>query len=77
MKNITVSLDNELYRKARFEAARADTSVTALVREFFLLLTGSGRETIEESAATQSILDAIETLRRRHPDFDPATPDRN
>ena len=34
MKNITVSLADEVYRRARMAAAARDTSVSALVREF-------------------------------------------
>lgn len=34
MKNITVSLDDELYRRARVRAAELGTSVTAVVRRF-------------------------------------------
>ena len=34
MKNITVSVDDEIYRRARVKAAERDTSVSALVREF-------------------------------------------
>ena len=34
MKNITVSLDDDSYRRARIKAATADTSVSALVRDF-------------------------------------------
>lgn len=33
MKNITVTVDDELYRKARGYAVQQDTTVTALVRE--------------------------------------------
>ncbi len=33
MKNITVSLPDDVYRKARVTAAERDTSVSALVRE--------------------------------------------
>lgn len=38
MKNITVSLPDEIYRKARIKAAERDTSVSALVREFLINL---------------------------------------
>lgn len=38
MKNITVSLPDEIYRKARVKAAERDTSVSALVREFLVNL---------------------------------------
>ena len=34
MKNITVSLDDETYRRARMIAAQRDTSVSALVKRF-------------------------------------------
>ncbi len=34
MRNITVSLDDETYRRARIAAAERDTSVSALVRRF-------------------------------------------
>lgn len=33
MKNLTVSLPDDVYRRARIKAAERDTSVSALVRE--------------------------------------------
>ena len=36
MKNVTVSLPAEVYRRARVKAAERDTSVSALVREFLI-----------------------------------------
>jgi hypothetical protein len=41
MKNITVSVDDETYRRARVKAAEQDTSVSALVRKFLAELAGS------------------------------------
>ena len=41
MKNITVSVPDQVYRRARMRAAVRDTSVSALVREF---LAGLGDE---------------------------------
>ncbi len=41
MRNITVSLPDDIYRRARIKAAERDTSVSALVREF---LTSLGEE---------------------------------
>jgi hypothetical protein len=38
MKNITVSIDEEVYRRARVKAAERDTSVSALVKEFLVEL---------------------------------------
>ena len=40
MKNITVSLDNEVYRRARIKAAELDTSVSALVKKYLIDLAG-------------------------------------
>jgi plasmid stability protein len=36
VKNITVSVDDETYRRARVRAAEQDTSVSALVRRFLI-----------------------------------------
>jgi len=36
VKNITVSLDDETYRRARVRAAEQDTSVSAMVRQFLI-----------------------------------------
>ena len=38
MKNITVSVDDETYRRARVKAAEQDTSVSALVKGFLTVL---------------------------------------
>lgn len=38
MKNVTVSLPDDIYRRARIKAAERDTSVSALVREFLTRL---------------------------------------
>ena len=46
MKNITVSIPDELYRRARMRAAEQDTSVSAVVREY--LVSYSGAETERE-----------------------------
>lgn len=42
MKNITVSLSDDVYRRARMTAASRDTSVSALVREFLEALDAEG-----------------------------------
>lgn len=46
MKNITVSVDDETYRRARVKAAERDTSVSALVRRFLSEL-ASGESDVE------------------------------
>jgi hypothetical protein len=44
MKNITVSLDDETYRRARIVAAQRETSVSALVRRFLVELAAGESE---------------------------------
>ena len=44
MKNITVSVDDETYRKARIRAAEKATSVSALVRGYLLVIGEGGSE---------------------------------
>jgi hypothetical protein len=39
MKNITVSVDDDIYRRARMKAAERDTSLSALVKQFLVDLT--------------------------------------
>ncbi len=38
MKNVTVSLPDDVYREARIRAAERDTSLSALVRDFLVSL---------------------------------------
>ena len=44
MKNITVSVDDETYRRARVRAAQQETSVSALVRRFLTELAAEESE---------------------------------
>jgi hypothetical protein len=62
MKNITLSLDDETYRRARMTAAQRDTSVSALVKRFLLDPT-SGESETERSKRERE-------LRERITDFD-------
>jgi hypothetical protein len=47
MKNITISVDDDLYRQARIKAAEQSTSISALFKNFLILLT------VRESAETE------------------------
>jgi hypothetical protein len=44
VRNITIAIDEEVYRRARIRAAQADTSISALVRDFLVKL-GSEEDT--------------------------------
>lgn len=63
VKNITVSLDDETYRRARMIAAERDTSVSALVKEFLSEL-GSGESELERLKREERALrDRISSFR--------------
>ena len=47
MKNITVSVDDETYRRARIKAAERDTSVSGLVKRFLTEL-AAGESDVEQ-----------------------------
>ena len=54
MKNITVSIDDDLYRQARMKAAEQGTSISALFRDFLIRLTvGESGETEFERLARE------------------------
>jgi len=38
MKNITITVDDEVYRRARIKAAEQDSSVSALVKSYLIQL---------------------------------------
>ena len=63
MKKITVSLDDDTYRRARTIAAQRDTSVSALVRRFLLDLASGESE-------TERLKRQERELRERITDFD-------
>ena len=55
MRNITVSVGDDTYRRSRIRAAELDTSVSALVRTFLRNLAGdSGRESGRAARETDS-----------------------
>ena len=71
MKNITVSVDDEIYRKARIAAAEADSSVSGLVREFLRAFVNTDRPGEEQKDfRADRVLAVVEKMRLRHPGFD-------
>lgn len=63
MKNITVSLDDETYRRARVRAAEFDTSVSALVRQFLIQMASDETETERLKREERALRATIETFR--------------
>ena len=66
MKNITIALDDDTYRKARVVAAQRDASVSALVKKFLLTLTSETPAPRDLKQEQESLLDA---LWQRNPGF--------
>ena len=65
MKNITVSVDDELYHAARVEAAKRRKSLSALVREFMTGLTSTkkGGKKTKTDPELQKLWDLVD---RKH-----------
>ena len=55
MKNITVTLDDETYRRARMKAAEQNTSVSALVKRF-LVEVAAGESQTEQLRREERVL---------------------
>jgi plasmid stability protein len=61
VKNITVSVPDQVYRRARMRAAARDTSVSALVREF---LAGLGDEESDFGRRKRLQAEVLSSVRR-------------
>lgn len=59
MKNITVSLPDDVYRRARVKAAEHDTSVSALVREFLMKLAEDQTDFIRRKQLQDEVIASI------------------
>ncbi len=57
MKNITLSVDEETYRRARIAAAERNTTVSALVRNYLGTLTRPQEGETDPAAALFAALD--------------------
>jgi uncharacterized protein YdaU (DUF1376 family) len=62
-KNITVSLDDDTYRRARMAAAERDTSVSALVKRFLEDLGSAESLTERLKREERALRDRITTFR--------------
>ena len=63
VKNITVSIDDDLYRKARVRAAELDTSVSAVVRGFLSGFAGEETDYERRKGLEQETLASIGIFR--------------
>jgi uncharacterized protein YdaU (DUF1376 family) len=63
MRNITVSLDDATYRRARIIAAERDTSVSALVKRFLVDLASEESEAERLKREERALRERITTFR--------------
>jgi hypothetical protein len=59
MKNITITVDDDTYRKARIAAAHRDASVSALVKKFLLSLTAEAPAPRDLKRDQEVLLDGL------------------
>lgn len=65
MKNITVSVPDDVYREARIRAAECGSSVSALVAEYLRSLTGRANEFSRLEAQQRRVQRAIRRFSAR------------
>ncbi|MBI1872495.1 MAG: hypothetical protein HYS05_01240 [Acidobacteria bacterium] len=63
MKNVTVSLPDEVYRRARVKAAERDTSLSALVRDFLVGLADEEGEFERRKRLQDEVLRTVKQFR--------------
>jgi hypothetical protein len=63
MKNITVTVDDETYRRARLKAAERDTSVSALVKRFLTELAAGESDVERLRREERALRERITTFR--------------
>ena len=63
MKNITLSLPDEVYRAARVKAAMLDTSVTALVKDYLERLTSQEGDFKKRLALQRKVIASVKGFR--------------
>jgi plasmid stability protein len=63
VKNITVSLPDDVYRRARIKAAERDTSVSALVREFLKGLAEEESDFERRKRLQEEVLSSVKNFR--------------
>jgi len=65
MKNITVTVDDETYRRARILAAERETSVSAMVKEYL-----ESRQRVVQNRKAQPSLDHLNAVAGKETDFE-------
>jgi len=63
VKTVTVSLPDDVYRRARTKAAERDTSISALVRDFLIQLAGEELDFERRRRLQNEVIASIRSFR--------------
>jgi plasmid stability protein len=63
VKNVTISLPDDVYRQARITAAEKDTSVSALVRDFLMTLENEESDLEQRKRLQKEVLATVRRFR--------------
>lgn len=63
VKNVTVSLPDDVYRRARITAAELDTSISALVRDFLMKLEAGESDSEQRKRLQKEVLATVRGFR--------------
>jgi plasmid stability protein len=63
VKNVTISLPDDVYRRARITAAEQDTSLSALVREFLTKLVDTESDLERRKRLQKEVLATVRRFR--------------
>jgi hypothetical protein len=63
VKNVTVSLPDDVYRRARITAAERDTSISALVRDFLMKLEAGESDSEQRKRLQKQVLATVRRFR--------------
>ena len=72
MRNITITLDDEVYRQARIKAAEQSTSISALFKAFLIRLTKMDQGESEFQRLAREEEELREELRAKRLSLNPA-----
>lgn len=63
MRNVTVSLPDDVYRRARIRAAEQDTSLSAMVKEFLMKIGNEESDFERRKRLQDEVMASIESFR--------------
>jgi plasmid stability protein len=63
VKNVTISLPDDVYRRARITAAERDTSISALVRDFLMKLEAEESDSEQRKRLQKEVLATVRRFR--------------